>query len=219
MAAKLYSASRIRQETPRVGTLPTVLSGQALAELVIDEGSYAAQALCDAGTMRAAPPLGAIRRRRHWSNGTGVIQMVEPSHLLRLAGEMAARADQDEGLAALAVLASHATLESMVNQLGRQEIASFNERARFLPKWHDLCERALGRQLESAPDLERLHALRDVIAGVTAPPERLDRRSMTPPPEAPSELVAETARWAVDVARRVVLEFHEAAGRETPDWI
>ncbi len=145
--------------------------------------------------------------------------MVEPGRLLRLAEEMAARAADDEGLAGLAVLASHTALESMVNRLGREEIASFNERARFLPKWHDLCERALGRQLESAPELELLHALRDVVAGVSAPPERLDRRSVAPPPQPPHELSAETARWAVDVARRVALEFHQAAGREPPDWI
>ncbi|MBI2237627.1 MAG: hypothetical protein HYU54_03765 [Actinobacteria bacterium] len=132
---------------------------------------------------------------------------------------MAARSAEDDGLAGLAVLASHTALESLVNRLGREEIASFNERARFLPKWHDLCERTLGRQLESALDLERLHALRDVVAGVRAPPERLDRRSVAPPPEAPQELSAETARWAVDVARRVALEFHRAAGREPPDWL
>jgi hypothetical protein len=47
------------------------------------------------------------------------MRMVEPSLLFRLADEMAAGADEDEGLAALAVLASHAALESMVNQLGR----------------------------------------------------------------------------------------------------
>jgi hypothetical protein len=145
--------------------------------------------------------------------------MIEPGRLLGLAEEMAARAAEDEGLAGLAILSSHAALESLVNRLGKEQIASFNERARFLPKWHDLCERVLGRQLESAPHLEQLHALRDVVVGVSAPPERLDRRSVTTPPEAPHELSAETARWAIDVARRVVLDFHQAAGREPPDWI
>src|SRR5215218_7728937 len=114
---------------------------------------------------------------------------------------MARRAAEDEGFAALAVLAAHAGLESLVNQLGREEIPSFNERARFLPKWHDLCERTLGRQLEAAPDLERLHALRDGVAGFSGPPERLDRSSPTPPPEVPQMLSVETGRWAVDAAR------------------
>lgn len=145
--------------------------------------------------------------------------MVEPERLVRLAERMAARADEDDGLAALGVLASHAALESLVNRLGTDKIASFNQRARFLPKWHDLCERTLGRQLESAPDLERLHALRDAVVGVSAPPERLDRRSTTPPPVPPHEPSAETARWAVDVARRVAREFHEATGLEPPDWV
>jgi hypothetical protein len=47
---------------------------------------------------------------------------------------MAGRAAEDEGFAALAVLAAHAVLESLVNQLGREEIQSFDERARFVPK-------------------------------------------------------------------------------------
>jgi hypothetical protein len=65
--------------------------------------------------------------------------MTDPGQLLRLADEMVGRAEEDEGFAVLAVLAAHTALESLVNQLGRQEIKSFNERARFLPKWHDLC--------------------------------------------------------------------------------
>jgi hypothetical protein len=105
--------------------------------------------------------------------------MANPGRLLRLADDMAGRAAEDEGFAALAVLAAHAVLEALVNQLGRKEIQSFNERARFLPKWHDLFERTLGRQLDAAPDLERLHALRDGVAGFSGPPERLDRRSPT----------------------------------------
>jgi hypothetical protein len=92
-------------------------------------------------------------------------------------------------------------------------------RARFLPKWHDLCGRTLGRQLDAAPDLERLHALRDGVAGFSGPPERLDRRSPTPPPQVPQMLSVESARWAVDAARRVVEEFHQRAGRERPDWL
>jgi hypothetical protein len=144
--------------------------------------------------------------------------VIDAGRLLRLAEEMAAEAAEDEGFAALAVLSSHAALEGLVNRLGKEEIPSFNERARFLPKWHDLCERTLGRQLESAPDLERLHALRDLAVGVSAPPERLDRRSVTPAPVPPQEFSEETARWAVDVARRVAQEFHHATGREPPDW-
>ena len=70
--------------------------------------------------------------------------MANPGRLLRLADDMAGRAAEDEGFAAVAVLAAHAVLESLVNQLGREEIQSFNQRARFLPKWHDLCERTLG---------------------------------------------------------------------------
>lgn len=145
--------------------------------------------------------------------------MADPGRLLHLADEMAGRAAANEGFAWLAVLAAHAALESLVNQLGRQEIGSFNERARFLPKWHDLCERTLGKQLDAAPDLERLHALRDGIAGFGGPPERLDRRSPAPPPEVPQALSVETARWAVDAARRVVEEFHRTAGRERLDWL
>ena len=145
--------------------------------------------------------------------------MANPGRLLRLADDMAGRAAEDEGFAALAVLAAHAVLESLVNQLGREEIQSFNERARFLPKWHDLCERTLGRQLQAAPDLERLHALRDGVAGFSGPSEQLDRRSPTPPPEVPEMLSVETGRWAVRAASRVVEEFHQRAGRERPDWL
>lgn len=138
--------------------------------------------------------------------------MIEPARLLTLAEEMAARAGEDLGYSALAVLASHAALEAVVNRLGAEVISSFNYRARFLPKWHDLCERALGRQLEAAHDLERLHALRDSLMGFRGEPERLDRRSQAPPPVIPAEFGAETARWAVETARRVIDEFHEAAG-------
>jgi hypothetical protein len=59
--------------------------------------------------------------------------MADPGRLRRLADDMAGRAAEEEGIAALAVLAPHAVLESLVNQLGREEIQSFNERARFLP--------------------------------------------------------------------------------------
>jgi hypothetical protein len=145
---------------------------------------------------------------------------IEPERLLALADEMAARAaEEDAGRAALAVLAAHAFLEAMVNQLGAETIPSFNYRARFLPKWHDLCERTIGRQLEAAPDLERLQALRDAVVGYRGEPERLDRRSISPPPEAPSEIGAGEARWAVESARRVIAEFHSAAGRDAPSWL
>jgi len=145
--------------------------------------------------------------------------MADPGRLLHLADEMAGRVAKDDGFIWLSVLAAHAALESLVNQLGREEIGSFNERARFLPNWHDLCERTLVRQLDAEPDLERLHALRDVVAGFVGPPERLDRRSPAPPPEVTPALFVETAREAVDAARRVVEEFHRAAGRERPAWL
>jgi len=105
---------------------------------------------------------------------------------------MVGRAAEDEGFTALAILAAHAVLESLVNQLGREEVQSFNERARFLPKWRDLCQRTLGRQADAAPDLERLHALRDGVAGFSGPPERLNRRSPTSPREVPKMLSVET---------------------------
>ena len=105
-----------------------------------------------------------------------------------------------------------------MNRLGGEVIASFNYRARFLPKWHDLCERTLGRQLETAPELERLHALRDSVLGFRGEPERLDRRSQAPPSEVPGELGPGTARWAVETARRVIAEFREAASGDLSAW-
>ena len=139
--------------------------------------------------------------------------------LLTLADEMAAGARVREGNSAVAILAAHAALEAFVNETGAREIASFNLRARFLPKWHDLSERVLGRQLDSAPDLERLQAIRDAIVGYQGEPERLDRRAATLPPTVPEHLDAETARWAVDTARHVIAEFHRLAGRPVPDWV
>jgi hypothetical protein len=138
--------------------------------------------------------------------------------LLSVANELAAGAS-DPGRAVATVLAAHGALEAFVNRVGGEEIASFNYRARFLPKWHDLCERTLGRQLEAAPDLERLQALRDTALGFRGEPERLDRRSLTPPPEIPAEVWAGEARWAVETARRVIAELHAASGRESPDWL
>jgi hypothetical protein len=146
-------------------------------------------------------------------------QMVEPGRLLVAADEMAARSDVDPSQAVIAVLAAHAALEALVNQLGGEEIASFNYRARFLPKWHDLCERTLGRQLKAAPDLEHLQALRDAALGFRGEPERLDRRSTTPPPEIKAGVGSVQARWAVEAARRVIGEFYGASGRELPDWM
>jgi hypothetical protein len=145
--------------------------------------------------------------------------MVQPVELLQLADELARRVEGNLGDAAQAVLAAHAALEATVNRLGGVEIQSFNYRARFLPKWHDLCLRVLGRQLAAAPDLERLQAVRDAVVGYRGEPERLDRRATTPPPEVPSAVAnPETARWAVETARRVIREFHEGAGREVPSW-
>jgi hypothetical protein len=151
--------------------------------------------------------------------------MVEPAGLLQLANELSLRAEKEPGdaaqevLSAQAVLAAHAALEATVNRLGGMEIQSFNYRARFLPKWHDLCERVLGGQLEAASDLERLQAVRDAVVGYRGDPERLDRRAETPPPEVPADFAnPETARWAVKTASRVIAEFHEAAGREVPSW-
>jgi hypothetical protein len=145
--------------------------------------------------------------------------MMEPGTLLSVANELAAGATDSRGRAVAAVLAAHGALEALVNRLGGQEISSFNYRARFLPKWHDLCERTLGRQLEAAPDLERLQALRDAALGFRGEPERLDRRSLTPPPEIQAEVGAGEAQWAVETARRVIAEFHAALGRELPDWL
>ena len=113
--------------------------------------------------------------------------------LLTVADEMATEPGTLEA-SALAILAAHAALEAFVNETGAQEVASFNLRARFLPKWHDICQRVLSRQLDSAPDLERLHALRDAIVGYQGEPERLDRRAETPSPTIPEHLNAETAR-------------------------
>ena len=146
--------------------------------------------------------------------------MSEPAQFLTLAEEMAGRAAEDPTYAALAILADHAALEALVNRLGGEGIESFNYRARFLPKWHDLCERTLGRQLEVAPDLERLHALRDALLGSHGQPERLDRRSSTPPPEVPTgRFGAAEARWAAETARHVIAGFYRAAGRELPLWL
>lgn len=144
---------------------------------------------------------------------------MEPRVLLAVADEMAGLAGDREGEAALAILAAHAVLEAFVNETGAREIASFKPRARFLPKWHDLCERVLGRQLDSAPDLERLHAIRDGLVGYEGEAERLDRRATSPPPTIAERLDAETALWAVDTARHVITEFHRIAGRPVPDWI
>ena len=107
----------------------------------------------------------------------------------------------------------------MRTKVGGEMIASFNYRARFLPKWRDLCERTLGRQLETAPELERLQALRDSVLGFRGEPERLDRRSQAPPPEVPGELGPRMARWAVETARRVMDEFQEASGGDLAVWL
>jgi len=79
----------------------------------------------------------------------------------------------------------------------------------------DLAQRLAGL-VDDAPDLERLQALRDTVVGYRGEPERLDRRSPSPPPEVPRAVGAEEARWAVESARRVIAEFHSAAGRDTP---
>jgi hypothetical protein len=142
--------------------------------------------------------------------------MVEPATLLSVADELAASASDSRGRAVAAVLAAHGALEALVNRVGGEEIASFNYRARFLPKWHDLCERTLGRQLEAAPDLERLQALRDGALGFRGEPERLDRRSLTPPPQIPADVGAGEARWAVETARRVIAEFLALKSSDRP---
>ena len=105
---------------------------------------------------------------------------LEPRELLALAEQTAAVAGEREAESGLAILASHAALEAFVNETGAQEISGFKPRARFLPKWHDLCQRVLGRQLEAAPELERLQALRDALVGYEGAAERLDRRAATP---------------------------------------
>jgi hypothetical protein len=146
-------------------------------------------------------------------------ERLEPRVLVALAEEMAAMAGEREAESGLAILASHAALEAFVNETGAQEISSFKPRARFLPKWHDLCQRVLGRQLEAAPELEQLQALRDALVGYEGAAERLDRRAATPPPAIAERLNAETALWAVDTARRVIEEFHRLAGKPPPDWV
>jgi hypothetical protein len=78
---------------------------------------------------------------------------VEPVELLQLANELARRAEGEPGDAAPAVLAAHAALEATVNRLGGVEIHSFNYRARFLPKWHDLCQRVRGGSSRPPPTL------------------------------------------------------------------
>lgn len=144
---------------------------------------------------------------------------LEPRVLLAVADEMAALAGERAAESGLAVITAHAALEGFVNETGMREIASFNSRARFLPKWHDLCERVLGRQLESAPDLERMQAIRDALVGYEGDAERLDRRATSSPPTIPEQLNADTALWAVDTVRGVIAEFHRLAGRPVPDWV
>jgi hypothetical protein len=144
---------------------------------------------------------------------------LEPRVLLAVADEMAALAGEREAESGLAILAAHAALEAFVNETGAREIASFKLTARFLPKWHDLCERVLSRQLDSATDLERLQAIRDALVGYEGEAERLDRRAASPPPTIAEHLNAETALWAVDTARHVIAEFHRLAGRPVPDWV
>ena len=144
---------------------------------------------------------------------------LEPRVLLGVADEMAALASEREAESGLAILAAHAALEAFVNETGVREISSFKPRARFLPKWHDVCERVLGGQLDSAPDLERLQAIRDALVGYEGEAERLDRRAQSPPPTIAERLNAETALWAVDTARHVIAEFNRLAGRPVPDWI
>jgi len=167
----------------------------------------------------AGHPLASPRQPSGADNPALGDVMVEPVELLKLADELSRRAEGKPEIAAQAVLAAHAALEATVNRLGGVEIQSFNYRARFLPKWHDVCQRVLGRQLEAAPDLERLQAVRDSVVGYRGAPERLDRRASTPPPEVPTDVANPgAARWAVETARRVIMEFHEAAGREVPAW-
>jgi hypothetical protein len=147
-----------------------------------------------------------------------MVVRLEPRVLLTVADEMAIEPGAPEAYA-LVVLAVHAALEAFVNDTATKEVPNFSPRARFLPKWHDLCERVLGRQLDSASDLERLQALRDAIVGYRGDPERLDRRGKTPTPTIPEHLNAETARWALDTARRVIAEFNRRAGEPVPDWV
>ena len=144
---------------------------------------------------------------------------LEPRLLLGVADEIANLAGERKAESGLAILAAHAALEAFVNETGAREIASFKLRARFLPKWHDLCERVLGRQLDSASDLEGLQAIRDALVGYEGEAERLDRRAASPPPTIAERLNAETALWAVGTARHVIAEFHRLAGRPVPDWI
>jgi hypothetical protein len=76
----------------------------------------------------------------------------------------------------------------------------------------------LGRQLDSAPDRERLQAIRDALVGYEGEAERLDRRTVSPRMIA-EYMDAETALWAVDTARHMIAECHRLAGRPVPDWV
>jgi hypothetical protein len=53
--------------------------------------------------------------------------------LLSVADELAAGASDGRGRAVAAVLVAHGALEAPVNQIGGEEIPSFNYRVRFLP--------------------------------------------------------------------------------------
>lgn len=116
--------------------------------------------------------------------------------------------EEDAGHAALAVLTAHAALEAMVNRLGSEAIGSFNYRARFLPEWHDLCARTLGRQLQAAPDLERFRPSVTRWSAISATPSGwiAGPRPLLPRHHGRSE-------------PRKLAEFHQAAGREPPDWV
>src|SRR5215216_4001141 len=64
------------------------------------------------------------------ASNRGEPMRLEPRLLLGIADEMAGLTGEREPEAALAVFAAHAALEAFVNEIGTQEIASFNLRAR-----------------------------------------------------------------------------------------
>jgi len=142
--------------------------------------------------------------------------MIEPARLLTLAEEMAARADEDPGYSALAVLASHAALEALVNRLGGEVIASFNYRGRFLPKWHDLCEPSAG-----ASQRRRSRRFATCLRQVDGKPEgtSLGVSTDAPPISRVDDLTAELAdplQRRVHVRNREIRERHPIAGARPP---
>jgi hypothetical protein len=143
---------------------------------------------------------------------------LEPRVLLVVADEMVALAGEREAESGLSILTAHAALESFCQRHRCPGDRELQAQGPVPPEWHDLCEWVLGRQLDSAPDRERLQAIRDALVGYEGEAERLDRRTVSPRMIA-EYMDAETALWAVDTARHMIAECHRLAGRPVPDWV